>query len=73
MAAADWTFDGCIICGLKLVPGGCEHTAAERKKAEEDSAWESDDWEDPSSERIRRENENYDKQRGGYHRIFKED
>jgi hypothetical protein len=63
----------CIICSLPIVAGGCEHSAEERKKAEEDCAWDSHEWEDPSGERIRRENEEYDKKRGAYRRVFRED
>jgi hypothetical protein len=66
-------YDECLICSLPVVGGGCKHTPEERKKAEEDQAWSDHEWEDPSGERIRRENEEYDKKRGAYSRTFKED
>lgn len=65
--------NNCVICDLPILAGGCAHTEEDRKKAEEDIAWENHEWEDPSAERIRHEDEEYDKKRGAYNRVFKED
>ena len=63
----------CSICDLPLTKGGCEHTPEQRKQYEIDVAWENHEWEDPSSARIRLENQRYDEDRGAYNRTYRGD
>ena len=64
---------GCLICREVGNEDVCRHTEDEIKQAEIEEAWSDHEWEDPSAERVLKENAEYDKERGAWHRIYRED